>query len=336
MSYPDQTSQYPVDAPDSGPREAAIWRDYVALARPDHWIKHVFIIPGVVLAWILHAADGVVLVRPILLGFASAAAIASANYVLNEWLDAPKDAFHPSKSDRPAVRKQLSRTIVWVEYALLAVVGLALAQTVSKLFLITSLLFLASGWIYNIPPLRTKERAYADVLSESLNNPLRLTLGWAMVESGTLPPSSLLAAYWMGGAYLMALKRFAEYRSAVRSGVLENLTRYRGSFKIYTEDSLLLSAFLYALMSAFFLAVFLVKYRIEYLLSTPFLAALFTTYLQIALKEGSRAQTPERLLREKGLVVAAVLVVVSLVALTWIDLPILERLTSPHYIELPF
>ena len=35
-------------------RPPARFRDYVAIARPDHWPKHVFILPGIVLAYILH------------------------------------------------------------------------------------------------------------------------------------------------------------------------------------------------------------------------------------------------------------------------------------------
>ena len=54
-----------------------------------------------------------------------------------------------------------------------------------------------SGLVYNVSPIRTKEKVYLDVLSEAVNNPIRLTLGWAMVDSTTLPPSSLLLAYWM-------------------------------------------------------------------------------------------------------------------------------------------
>ena len=72
------------------------------------------------------------------------------------------------------------------------------------------------------------------------------------------------------------------------------------------------------------------------MLSIPFFAALFVSYLQIALREASPVQTPERLFREKGLVLAAALLVASLLVLTWVELPILEKLTSPHYIELPF
>ncbi|MEE9561717.1 MAG: UbiA family prenyltransferase [Thermoanaerobaculia bacterium] len=309
--------------------------DYVALARPDHWVKHVFILPGVVLALVLHDKSFGDVLIPVLVGFASAAAIASANYVLNEWLDAHSDAHHPIKSERPAVRKKLNPLVVFAEYVGLVVVGLLLAVAVSKLFFWTSCLFLVSGLVYNVPPIRTKEKVYLDVLSEAVNNPIRLTLGWAMVDSTTLPPSSLLLAYWMGGAYLMTLKRFAEYRSAIATGTLEALERYRRSFRYYNESSLLLAAFLYALMAAFFLAVFLIKYRVEYLLSLPLFAALFVSYLRIALKQESSAQAPERLFHEKTLVGISILLVIVLALLTWIDIPLLERLSDPHYIVLP-
>ncbi|MCK5214119.1 MAG: hypothetical protein KAR05_02045 [Candidatus Omnitrophica bacterium] len=68
------------------------------------------------------------------------------------------------------------------------------------------------GILYNVKPFRTKEKPYVDVLSESLNNPTRLMMGWFMVVDGPLTPLSALIAYWMGGAFLMGVKRFAEYR----------------------------------------------------------------------------------------------------------------------------
>jgi 4-hydroxybenzoate polyprenyltransferase len=308
--------------------------DYLALARVDHWPKHVFIIPGIALAMVLHGRGLGEVALPILIGFASAFLIASANYVLNEWLDARTDAFHPSKSKRPAVTKRMSPAIVFAEYLVLAAAGLAIARLVSSLFLATAGLFLLSGLIYNVPPLRTKDRPYLDVLSESLNNPIRLTLGWAMVDSVTLPPSSLLIAYWMGGAFLMAMKRVAEYRAVAELGALDDLALYRRSFAHTHDKALLVSASLYAQMAAFFLAVFVVKYRIEYLLALPVVAALFAAYLRVALKPDSTAQAPEKLFRERTLMGLAVLLVAVLALLTWIDLPWLEKLSSPHYIRL--
>ena len=60
--------------------------------------------------------------------------------------------------------------------------------------------FLLIGIIYNVPPFRTKDIPYLDVLSESLNNPLRFILGWHMIID-SFPPSSILISYWMGGAF---------------------------------------------------------------------------------------------------------------------------------------
>lgn len=315
-------------------RPPATLRDYVALARPDHWIKHVFIVPGIIFAQLLRDARPFDLVLPIALGFVSACAVASANYVLNEWLDAEFDRFHPTKSQRPAVSRVLRTPLVIGLYAGLAILGLGVATQVTELFFYTALAFLVSGVLYNVPPLRTKDRAYLDVLTESINNPLRLVLGWAMVSPNTLPPSSLLLAFLTGGAFLMATKRFAEFRTVAAAGQLENLGRYRKSFRTYTESTLLLSAFLYAQMAAFFLAVFLVKYRIEYLLSLPLFAALFTSYLRVGLRHDSRAQAPEKLFRETTLMTVAALLVAVLAVLTVVDLPVLERLADPHFIRL--
>ena len=61
---------------------------------------------------------------------------------------------------------------------------------------------------------------------------------------------------------------------------------------------------------------------------------LFVLYLHVALKENSPVQEPEKLHRERALVAVVVLLAAALAVLTWVDLPILERLTSPHYIEI--
>ncbi len=318
----------------AAPRRRGRLADYVAIARPDHWVKHVFILPGIVLAELLHRRPVSELVAPVAIGLLSAALLASANYVINEWLDARFDRYHPIKSMRPAVTRELSAPVVYLEYVLLAATGLGLGLLVSQLFFAIAALFLLSGIVYNVTPLRSKDRVYLDVLTEAVNNPIRLSLGWAMVDSSTLPPSSLVLAYWMGGAFLMAVKRFAEFRSVSASAEIESLALYRRSFAHYTENSLLISSFVYALMAAFFLAVFLIKYRIEYLLSLPLFAALFSVYLAVGLKPGSSAQAPERLFREKRLVTIVALLVVALAVLTFVDIPQLERLADPHFIEL--
>ena len=101
------------------------------------------------------------------------------------------------------------------------------------------LILLFMGLLYNVKPIRLKDRPYLDILSESLNNPIRLLLGWYAVINLTLPPSSLILSFWMGGAFLMTVKRFAEIRSVKK----KYLQKYRASFKFYTENLLLLKSF---------------------------------------------------------------------------------------------
>lgn len=317
-------------SPEDEPKRAASFRDYVRIARPDHWTKHVFIIPGMILAYAIAVVSWDNLFRNIVLGFVSAASISSANYVINEWLDRDFDRHHPSKTMRVAVKKGLSPWWVYAEYVVLLAVGLGIAWSLSALFFYTTVAFAISGLIYNVRPIRSKDRVYIDVLTESLNNPIRLLLGWAMVDPATLPPSSILVAYWMGGAFLMGTKRLSEYRQIVRTAGVAVLHRYRSSFRFYSEERLLVSSFLYALLSSFCIAVFLVKYRSEYILALPLIAVMFTVYLSLSLETDSVAQRPEKLFRERILMGVTGSAVIALLLLSFIDLPDLDWISEPR------
>lgn len=297
-------------------------KHYIHIARPDHWFKNIFMLPGMIMA--LYYTDfrfESTSLLLILLGILSTCLIASANYVINEWLDHDYDKFHPVKKFRPAVTENLKKHFVYIEYIGLAIAGLGLSLFVSRIFFFVELGFLFMGFMYNVKPFRTKDKAYLDVLSESVNNPIRFILGWLLIGIEFIPPSSVLIAYWMGGAFLMATKRFAEYRFI---GDPEIAGKYRHSFTIYTEGSLLSSTVFYALCSSFFLAIFLIKHRIELLISFPFLALLFTWYLYLGFEENSIVQTPEKLYRKKGFIFYVFFLFVLLVVLLKIDIPALS------------
>ena len=234
---------------------------YVKIARPDHWVKNAFILPGLVLALILIQMPdswGLFALK-LVAGFFATCFIASANYVINEWLDAEFDKYHPTKKNRPVVSQNMKFSLVMAEYAICIVVGVGLSLVVNIPFLLTELWLLVMGVLYNVKPIRTKDIVYLDVLSESINNMIRLLLGWFIVCDDLYPPSSILLGYWLGGAFLMAVKRYAEYRMI---GDPKLAGSYRKSFAKYTEETLLCSSFFYALCATFLIGIFLLKYSI--------------------------------------------------------------------------
>lgn len=300
--------------------------DHLSIARPDHWIKNVFVLPGAALAIGLSTSvNWWLTVAHLAIAILATCLVASANYTINEWLDAESDRHHPVKKTRPAVLGRLSPHTVYLQWFVLSALGLGLSWDLGHKFLVVAATLLLMGLIYNVRPLRTKDRPYLDVLSESINNPLRFMLGWTAVVGYLLPPSSILMAYWMGGAYLMAVKRYSEYRFM---GDPERAGLYRESFKFYSESTLLLSAFYYALTSALFLGVFLIKYKIELLLSIPFLALLFVWYLKIGMQSDSAAQKPEQLYKERAFMLYVLGIGVLFTILLLSRFPVLDFLVE--------
>ena len=303
--------------------------DLIAVARPEQWSKHIFILPGLLIGAALTGEQ--VGLAEVAVGLAAACVLASANYVLNEWLDASFDRHHPLKGNRPAAMGRLSARILAAEYVVLLVVGLGLAATLSAAFLAAAALFAAGAIVYNVRPLRAKERVHLDIIVEAANNPLRLLFGWFIVTPTTLPPLSLLLLYWCGGAFLMAAKRLAEYRYLVERAGPELAGRYRKSFHGYDQTSLLLTCFLYGLLSSFCLAIFLIKYRAELVLAVPLFVWMFIHYLRVAMQERTLAESPEKFYHQRGLVPLLLALVAAVTLLSIVDMPVIERLAQSRF-----
>ncbi len=307
--------------------------DYISIARPDHWFKNVFMLFGVLLAY-LYYPNLVAQFRIgyLALAFFSTCLVASSNYVINEVLDAAKDRNHPTKRFRPIPSGRVAVPLAILEWLVLGIAGCGMAYLISWPFFLASVSLLVMGLIYNVPPVRSKEYPYVDVLSESINNPLRLALGWFVVNSTLIPPLSVIISYWMVGAFFMAAKRFAEYRAIDNP---EQAAAYRSSFRFYNESNLLVSMFFYATSSALMWGVFIIRYKLELILCVPLFAGFFSYYMWATFKEDSPVQAPERLYREKGLMAYLAVCVVAFVAAMFVEVPALYQLFNVEPSHLP-
>src|SRR5437868_5519681 len=218
-------------------KRRSVLRPYVAIARPDHWVKNVFVLPGIVVAL---SFDRRIPSIPWIAGLLAVCLVASSNYVLNELLDAPFDREHPIKRNRPVPSGQVSAPIAYAEWIALMLAGIALGLT-------------------------------------------------------------------------------DPFRSAA----------YLRSFAFYTQDRLLISVMFYGCHAMLFFGAFLMRYRLELVLSFPLVAVVMAAYLALAFKKQSAAQNPEKLYREPLLMASVVACAATMTALFFLNVPLLYRIFTP-------
>ena len=295
--------------------------NYLKIARVDYWPKNVFVLPGIIFYLILVKPENILSVRNfllIILSLLGICIICSANYILNEIADLSTDKFHPLKKKRPLVSRKISILNAKFAYFFLLICGLWIGSLINNKFFFGLLSLILMGIIYNLKPIRAKDIAYIDVITESFNNVIRFFLGWSILNVDYYPPVSLIIIFWFGGSFLMSVKRLAEYRFLKK----KYLIKYRLSFKNYDAKSLLLSSIFYCIISCLFMGIFLIKYKIETLISFPFIAMSFIYYLNIGLQKNSLAQSPELIFRNKKLMLLFLVTVIVFLITIKIDVPI--------------
>jgi len=307
---------------------APSFRGHLKIMRIDHWIKNLFVLPGLLVAFTV-ASKKVTseLVSDILLGFLAIGLVASSNYVINEVLDAPYDWENPIKRQRPVPAGLVNVKLAYIQWVILMIAGVGLGTFVTLPFAITMLALWLMSCVYNFEPIRSKDIPYIDVITEAVNNPLRMLAGWFIVEPPvSLIPVSLLISYWMIGAYFMGIKRFAEFRDIADT---RQAARYRRSFAYYSEPRLLISIIFYASAAMLFLGAFTMRYRLELILSFPFVALVMSVYFALAFKPSSAVQAPEKLYREPLLMAAVIICATVMAILLFVDIPVLYRIFKP-------
>jgi decaprenyl-phosphate phosphoribosyltransferase len=280
--------------------------DYLRVARIDHWLKNIFIVFGHVVAIVLVfdlEITGALVLKAVL-SLIPACLIASANYILNEILDAPFDKLHPTKKERPIPAGKVRVPVLWAFMGGLIVVGFALAFLwfPNPGYWIALGLLLVSGVVYNVQPIRLKDRAFLDVFAESFNNPIRLWLGWfALVETMRFPPLSIMLAWWCFGGLLMTGKRYAEFRFIDDD---ELSGKYRKSFQVYTNRSLIIMMICYANFFCFCSGWAMASYESlnNLVFVFPLIILAVALYFRHAMSEIGARLEPEQLLQNPWII----------------------------------
>jgi decaprenyl-phosphate phosphoribosyltransferase len=299
---------------DSIPPILATWKDYCTPFRFNDWPKNLVCLGGSLMAlelmgWSQRWGTS----APIAL--VAASLISFANYGINDVVDAKLDAQHQRKKFRLLAIGLLRPRLILLGSALLAIIAIFICWVFVGTHLVFSVgALLVAGFVYNIEPLRLKMVPYLDVVSESVNNPIRIWIGWSAITSDGSPPWLVLVSSWAGGALLMTAKRYAELREA---GSPEKAAIFRPSFASYTECRLMFMYGLYSIMALTLFTWFAVLDYAYLLISLPFwLLVVITVYFhmrQLPMDTGDPEKLPTQISIVGVLVLASTLTAILLV-----------------------
>lgn len=264
-------------------------KNYLRALRLSRWPRSASIVIGAGAYWALEMNFSLPDWKQILkvfIAFFLTWGISTANYIINEMADAPFDKFHPDKEARPVASGQVKIWVLVLIFLLLSSLSLGIAfKYYNRIFFYALAALLIAGFAYNVRPVRLKDRPYIDSISESINNPIRFTLGWTALTS-TFPNVFLLLSWWSFGNFLMVGKRLSEliYLGSETAG------RYRRSMKFYTRRSL--SIFI-LVSGVLFLAFFLLFTYFDKLPATALASLISIIFMVNFYRKASRESVEE-------------------------------------------
>ncbi len=280
--------------------------DYIKILRFDHWVKQIFVFPGFLYALYVinfNVNFGYNFFIKLFTSLLVVSLAASCNYVINEFIDGPNDKFHPLKKKRPGAQKKLNLKYVILLYLFLFFLVVSFSLIFLKIyFLIVIFIFLIMGFLYNLKPFRTKDIKYLDIISESINNPIRFFLGYfTIIENFNLDLISItdfevVLFYFTFGCFLMSCKRLSEKRFFAN---YKNIKKYRITIFKYSENQLLIQTFFYSIISLLLLSNVLVFIDTNFFIFIVFSVITCMEYLNLTLNMSYSTQEPESLYKEK-------------------------------------
>lgn len=155
---------------------------YIKLLRPHQYVKNVFILSPLIFAFKFKDTD---LLFRVLLVTACFCLVASAIYILNDYLDIEEDRRHPTKKNRPLASGKVPKSHGLIIMFLLLIIGGGGMALVSVNAMILTGVYVFNNILYSY---RLKHVPLLDITMISVGFVLRLFIGEAAGE-GELPLS---------------------------------------------------------------------------------------------------------------------------------------------------
>lgn len=272
---------------------------YLDALRLNRWPRSLAIIPGYIAAIVLldknFSSVGFISLLYLFIAFLLTWIISTANYIINEITDAPFDAYHPQKKNRPLVKNEISKNKLLFLYTIMFFFATIISYLYYNFnFFISLLVLTIAGFLYNVPPIRVKDIPILDSTIESANNPIRFMIGWHIM-SGDFAPLSLLISWWAFGNFLMVGKRVAEKKFLSES----ESSGYRRSLKRYSIKMLIAFMFFNAAIFILTFAYFAIVYNLYTLLfALPFILYYLSMFIKKSTQDIDGAEEPEKLLKD--------------------------------------
>ena len=252
-------------------------RSSLQLLRPHQWVKNVFV--GAPLFFTPSAVSPSTISR-VLLGVLAFCLVASAVYIVNDYLDRNADRYHPIKRHRPLAAGTVAVPTAFGLVAVLLAAGLSLAAFLSPIFAAFVLVYLGVNLAYS---LRLKDFSIVDLMLIALGFILRVEAGavlarvelsvWIIICTGLL------------ALFLAIAKRRDDVVHALDVGHRASLGGYTRPY-LDVAIAIVLSALLISYIIYTTDREVMGRYGTEHLyLTVPFVAAGVLRYLQITFVE---------------------------------------------------
>ena len=269
-----------------------------AMLRPRQWVKNAFVMAPL---FFTPPAFSLRNVELVVAGVVSFCALASAIYILNDYIDREADRKHPEKQFRPLAAGTISVRLAFALFGILLASGFAIALSTSYEFTWIATAYVALNLAYSFG---LRHVAILDVLIIALGFTLRVQAGAVLIDIA--PSAWIVITTGLLALFLALAKR--------RDDLSRNLSNdHRRSLNGYTLPFLDVAAtvMLGALLVAYMIYTTdanvmkeLNTDKIYY--TTPFVVAGILRYLQIALVEKGSGSPTDVVLGDRFLITTIV------------------------------